>query len=117
MVLAKSVFQVHGIASDGSGDCASSSLPFPGAGFLSEIAALPGGMEACGSAHYWAREIQVLGHTVRMMPPVYVKAYVKRNKTDAADAEAICEAVTRPTMRYVQAKTVDEQARNGAQSA
>ncbi|TWC73278.1 transposase, partial [Rhizobium sp. SJZ105] len=58
----------------------------------------------------WAREIQALGHTVRLMPPAYVKAYLKRNKTDAADAEAICEAVTRPTMRYVQAKTQDEQA-------
>lgn len=67
------------------------------------------GMEACGSAHYWAQEIQALGHTVRLMPPVYVKAYLKRNKTDAADAEAICEAVTRPTMRYVPVKTRDEQ--------
>jgi transposase len=67
-------------------------------------------MEACDSAHYWAREIQAFGHTVRMMPPAYVKAYVKRNKTDAADAEAICEAVTRSTMRYVPAKTQDEQA-------
>ena len=64
-------------------------------------------MEACGSAHFWAREIKSLGHDVRMIPPIYVKAYVKRGKTDAADAEAICEAVTRPTMRFVPIKTAD----------
>jgi transposase len=58
-------------------------------------------MEACGSAHHWAREIQALGHEVRLMPAQYVKPYVKQNKTDAADAEAICEAVRRPTMRFV----------------
>ena len=59
------------------------------------------GMEACGSAHYWAREISKLGHTVKLMPPKYVKAYVKRGKTDAGDAAAICEAVTRPSMTFV----------------
>ena len=58
-------------------------------------------MEACGSAHYWAREITKLGHTVKLMPPKYVKAYVKRGKTDAIDAAAICEAVTRPSMSFV----------------
>jgi hypothetical protein len=68
------------------------------------------GMEACGTSHYWAREIAALGHTVKMMPPAYVKPYVKRGKTDAADAEAICEAVTRPTMRFVPTKTIDQQA-------
>ena len=67
-------------------------------------------MEACATAHHWARELAALGHEVRLMPPGYVKAYVKRNKNDAADAEAICEAVTRPTMRFVPAKTVDQQA-------
>jgi len=67
-------------------------------------------MEACGSAHYWANAIGELGHTVRLMPPAYVKPYVKRNKTDAADAEAICEAVTRPTMRFVPVKSPEEQA-------
>jgi transposase len=66
-------------------------------------------MEACASAHYWAREIGALGHTVKLMPPAYVKPYVKRGKTDAADAEAIAEAVTRPTMRFVAVKTVDQQ--------
>ena len=58
-------------------------------------------MEACGTSHYWARELVKLGHDVRLMPPAYVKPYVKRGKTDAADAEAVCEAVTRPTMRFV----------------
>jgi transposase len=59
------------------------------------------GIEACGTSHYWARELIKLGHEVRLMPPAYVKPYVKRGKTDAADAEAVCEAVTRPTMRFV----------------
>ena len=63
------------------------------------------GLEACASAHHWAREIAALGHNVKLMPPAYVKPYVKRGKTDAADAEAICEAVTRPTMRFVAMKT------------
>src|SRR5215470_13240535 len=67
------------------------------------------GMEACGSAHYWAREISKLGHTVKLMPPSYVKAYVKRGKTDAGDAAAICEAVTRPTMSFVPIKGVEQQ--------
>jgi transposase len=68
------------------------------------------GLEACGTAHHWAREIAALGHTVKLMPPAYVKPYVKRGKTDAGDAEAICEAVTRPTIRFVAIKTVDQQA-------
>jgi len=67
------------------------------------------GMEACATAHHWAREIAALGHDVRLMPPRYVKPYVKRNKNDAADAEAICEAVTRPTMRFVPVKTPEQQ--------
>jgi len=67
------------------------------------------GLEACASAHYWARELQALGHTVRMMPPAYVKPYVKRHKNDATDAEAICEAATRPTMRFVTIKTPEQQ--------
>ncbi len=67
-------------------------------------------MEACGTAHYWARELAKLGHTVRMMPPSYVKGYVKRSKNDAADAAAICEAVTRPSMRFVPVKTAEQQA-------
>ena len=68
------------------------------------------GMEACATAHYWARELMALGHTVKLMPPAYVKAYVKRNKNDAADAEAICEAVTRPSMRFVPIKEAEQQA-------
>ena len=68
------------------------------------------GIEACGTSHYWARELIRLGHEVRLMPPAYVKPYVKRGKTDAADAEAICEAVTRPTMRFVPVKSREQQA-------
>src|SRR6185369_14889600 len=68
------------------------------------------GMEACGTSHYWAREIRALGHEVRLMPPHDVKPYVKRNKNDTADAEAICEAVTRPSMRFVPVKTEAQQA-------
>src|SRR5437899_3851548 len=68
------------------------------------------GLEACATAQYWARELGALGHEVRLMPAQYVKAYVKRNKNDAADAEAICEAVQRPTMRFVPIKTAEQQA-------
>jgi transposase len=68
------------------------------------------GIEACGTSHYWAREIGKLGHDVRLMPPSYVQPYVKRAKTDASDAEAICEALTRPTMRYVAIKSPEQQA-------
>jgi transposase len=108
--LAKSIFQVHGIAENGKVLVRrtlrrSQVLPF----FRSLPACLVG-MEACASAHHWAREIAALGHSVRMMPPAYVKPYVKRNKTDVADAEAICEAVTRPTMRFVPVKTAEQQA-------
>jgi len=67
------------------------------------------GIEACASSHHWSRELQALGHTVRLMPPAYVKPYVKRQKNDSADAEAICEAVTRPNMRFVPTKTVEQQ--------
>ena len=67
------------------------------------------GMEACGGAHYWARELQKLGHTVKLMAPQFVKPYVKANKNDAKDAEAICEAVSRPTMRFVTIKTIAQQ--------
>src|SRR6201993_2109614 len=66
-------------------------------------------MEACATAHYWARELTALGHTVKLMPPAYVKAYVKRNKNDAADAAAICEAVTGPSMRFVVIKSAEQQ--------
>jgi transposase len=108
--LAKTVFQVHGV--DASGAVAirktlrrSQVLPF--------FAKLPPclvGMEACGTSHHWARELDKLGHKVKLMPPAYVKPYVKRGKTDANDAEAICEAVTRPTMRFVTVKSPEQQA-------
>ena len=67
------------------------------------------GMEACATSHYWSRELQAVGHRVRLMPPSYVKPYVKRQKNDAADAEAICEAVSRANMRFVETKTVEQQ--------
>jgi transposase len=78
--------------------------------FFAKLAPCLVGMEACGSAHYWAHEIATLGHTVKLMPPKYVKAYVKRSKTDPGDAAAICEAVTRPSMSFVPVKGVEQQA-------
>jgi transposase len=77
--------------------------------FFANLAPCLIGMEACGSAHYWARKLQIQGHTVKLMAPQFVKPYVKTNKHDAADAEAICEAVTRPTMRFVPVKHVEQQ--------
>ncbi len=107
--LAKKVFQVHGV--DGEGGVVfrrrlrrGQMLPF----FKKQPLCLVG-MEACATSHHWARETEALGHQVRLMPPRYVKPYVKRNKNDMADAEAICEAVTRPTMRFVEIKTVEQQ--------
>jgi transposase len=78
--------------------------------FFANSAPTEVGLEACGAAHYWARELQALGHEVVLLPPQYVKPYVKRNKNDAADAEAICEAMSRPTMRFVPVKTAEQQA-------
>ena len=107
--LAKSVFQVHGV--DGSG-AAVLRQRLTRARLLKFFAKLPPclvGMEACASSHHWARELIALGHEVKLMPAQYVKPYVKRGKNDAADAEAICEAVTRPTMRFVGIKTPDQQ--------
>jgi transposase len=108
--LAKNVFQLHGV--DGDGEVVirrqlrrARVLPF----FEKQPRCLVG-MEACATAHHWAREIGRLGHEVRLMPPCYVKPYVKRNKSDAADAEAISEAVTRPTMRFVAVKAEEQQA-------
>ena len=107
--LAKNVFQVHGIDAAGEEPIR---RQLRRAEILKFFASLPPclvGMEACATAHHWAREITKLGHSVKLMPPAYVKPYVKRGKTDAADAEAICEAVTRPTMRFVAVKTVEQQ--------
>jgi transposase len=108
--LAKSVFQIHAITEGGQVAVRRALRRSQVLEFFRHIEPCLVGMEACGSAHYWANAIGEFGHTVRLMPPAYVKPYVKRNKTDAADAEAICEAVTRPTMRFVPLKTPDEQA-------
>lgn len=108
--IAKSVFQVHGITAD---DTVVVRRQLRRAQVLPFFEKLPScliGIEACATAHHWAREITALGHEVKLMPAKYVKAYVKRNKHDAADAEAICEAVTRPTMRFVPIKTPEQQA-------
>ena len=108
--LAKSIFQIHAI--DSAGDVIVRRA-VRRANLLDFFRKLPPclvGMEACASAHFWAREIRACGHEVKMIPPIYVKAYVKRSKTDAADAEAICEAVTRPTMRFVPIKSAEQQA-------
>lgn len=108
--LAKSVIQIHG--SDSRGKCLirkklrrNQLLPF-----MAKLPRCLVGMEACGGSHYWAREIKQLGHDVKLIPPQFVKPYVKTNKTDVADAEAICEAVDRPTMRFVPIKGPEQQA-------
>lgn len=108
--LAKNVFQVHGV--DKSGKVAVTRQLRRGEvlSFFARLEPCLVGMEACATAHYWAREIAALGHEVRLMPASYVKAYVKRSKTDAADAAAICEAVTRPSMRFVAPKSAGQQA-------
>ncbi len=108
--LAKQVFQVHAAAADGSPIFNRKLRRAEVLRFFEKTPACLVGMEACGSAHYWAREIRALGHDVRLIPPVYVKPFVKRGKTDAADAEAISEAVTRKTMRFVPVKSADQQA-------
>src|SRR3954465_12594951 len=108
--IAKNLFQVHG--ADAQGRVALKRKLARGK-VLEFFATLPGwlvGLEACGAAHYWARELTRLGHQVRLMPPQYVRPYVKTNKHDAADAEACCEAVQRPGMRFVPAKSEDQQA-------
>jgi transposase len=108
--LAKSVFQVHGVNAQGE---VVLRRRLTRGQLLKLFEKLPScliGMEACASAHHWARELAGLGHEVKLMPAQYVKPYVKRGKNDAADAEAICEAVTRPTMRFVGVKSPDQQA-------
>ncbi len=107
--IAKSVFQVHGI--DAVGEVIvrrrlSRARMLP---FFAKLPRCVVGIEACNTSHHWARELIALGHDVRLMPAQYVKPYVKRGKNDAADAEAICEAVTRPTMRFVAVKTPEQQ--------
>ncbi len=108
--LAKNVFQVHGVNEQHEVVLVRQLRRKKMIGFFSKVAPCLIGMEACATCHHWARELTKLGHTVRLIPPIYVKAYVKRQKNDAADAAAICEAVTRPTMRFVPIKTEEQQA-------
>jgi transposase len=107
--IAKSVFQVHGVDAAGAIVVRKRLSRARVLEFFAQHAPCLLGMEACASAHHWARELGRLGHTVRLIPPSYVKAYVKRQKNDRADAEAICEAATRPSMRFVPVKSVEQQ--------
>ena len=108
--IAKRVFQLHGVDAAGKAVLRRKLQRSEVLAFFKALPPCLVGIEACGTAHYWAREIREVGHEVRLMPPSYVAAYVKRGKTDAADAAAICEAVTRPTMRFVPIKTAERQA-------
>jgi transposase len=108
--IAKNCFQVHALESE---DCSATKRRLSRSGivkFLAEVEPCAIGMEACGSAHYWARRFRAMGHEVKLTPPIYVKPYVKRGKNDAADAAAICEAMSRPNMRFVAVKSEDQQA-------
>ena len=108
--LAKNVLQVHGVNKRGKRTFNKPLRPKQVLPFFAQLPPCLIGLEACGSAHHWARELQALGHIVKLMAPQFVKPYVKTNKNDAADAEAICEAVDRPNMRFVPIKNVDQQA-------
>src|ERR1700680_447594 len=107
--IAKSVFQVHGINAEGNVIIRRQLKRRYVPTFFQKLPPCLVGIEACASSHHWSRQLKALGHTVRLMPPAYVKPYVKRQKNDAADAEAICEAVTRANMRFVETKTPEQQ--------
>jgi transposase len=107
--IAKSVFQVHGVDAAGQVVIRRQLKRRYVLAFFQKLPPCLVGIEACASSHHWSRELKALGHTVRLMPPAYVKPYVKRQKNDAADAEAICEAVTRVNMRFVATKTTEQQ--------
>jgi transposase len=107
--IAKSVFQIHGVDAEGNVILRRQIKRRYVLAFFQKLSSCVVGIEACASSHHWSRELQALGHTVRLMPPAYVKPYVKRHKNDATDAEAICEAVTRPNMRFVATKTREQQ--------
>jgi transposase len=108
--LAKNVFQVHGVDEHGKTVLKKQLKRDQMAAFFANLPPCLIGVEACGSAHHWARKLQGFGHTVKLMAPQFVKPYVKTNKNDAADAEAICEAVRRPNIRFVPVKNVEQQA-------
>src|SRR5262245_53268839 len=107
--IAKSVFQVHGVDATGNVIVRRKLKRRYVLSFFQKLLPCLIGIEACASSHHWSRELRALGHTVRLMPAAYVKPYVKRQKNDAADAEAICEAVTRANMRFVATKTLGQQ--------
>jgi transposase len=107
--IAESIFQVHGVDAGGQVVIRRRLKRRYVLAFFQKLSPCLVGIEACASSHYWSRELQALGHKVRLMPPAYVKPYVKRQKNDATDAEAICEAVTRPNMRFVATKTAEQQ--------
>ena len=107
--LAKNVFQAHGVDENGATILVKRLHRKQMLPFFSKLQPCLIGVEACGTAHHWARTLVAMGHEVRLIPPSYVKAYVKRGKSDALDAEAICEAVQRPTMRFVPVKTIKQQ--------
>jgi transposase len=107
--IAKSVFQVHGVDAEGKVIVRRQLKRRYVLAFFQKLPPCLVGIEACASSHYWSRELQALGHTVRLMPPAYVKPYLKRQKNDSADAEAICEAVARANMRFVPTKTTEQQ--------
>jgi transposase len=107
--IAKSVFQVHGVDGHGKVVVRRQLKRRYVLAFFKKLSPCLVGIEACATSHHWSRELQALGHTVRLMPPAYVKPYLKRQKNDAADAEAICEAVVRPNMRFVETKTAEQQ--------
>src|ERR1700759_3873762 len=107
--IAKSGFQVHGVDAGGQVVIRRQLKRRAVLSFFAKLPPCLVGIEACASSHHWSRELQALGHTVRLIPPAYVKPYVKRQKNDAADAEAICEAVTRANMRFVPTKTPEQQ--------
>jgi transposase len=107
--IAKSVLQEHGVDASGQVVLRRQLKRQHVLAFFEKLPSCLVGIEACASSHHWSRELQAMGHTVRLMPPAYVKPYVKRQKNDTTDAEAICEAVTRPNMRFVPTKTVEQQ--------
>ncbi len=107
--LAKNLFQIHGVDENGHVEIRKQLKRKQLLTFFSKLKPCLIGLEACGSAHYWSRELAKLGHTVRLMSPQHVKPYIKGNKNDANDAAGICEAVTRPSMKFVGAKSIEQQ--------